>query len=88
MADYDVIVLGAPNHMGRPSRTIKKFVDRLAEVDLKAIGVAIFETYAGRVKTADRAVKKLEKIVAKKLPNLTLILPSLSVRVNGVKGQL
>ena len=24
MADYDVIVLGAPNHMGRPSRTIKR----------------------------------------------------------------
>ena len=33
---YDAIVLGAPNHMGRPSRTIKKFIERLAEYDLKA----------------------------------------------------
>jgi multimeric flavodoxin WrbA len=36
-----VIVLGAPNHMGRPSRTMKKFVDRLAELDLKAKNVAV-----------------------------------------------
>ena len=39
VADYDAIVLGAPNHMGRPSRTMKKFVDRLAELDLKAKNV-------------------------------------------------
>jgi menaquinone-dependent protoporphyrinogen IX oxidase len=30
LADYDAIVLGAPNHMGRTSRTMKKFVDRLS----------------------------------------------------------
>ncbi len=50
LADYDAIVLGAPNHMGRPSRTMKKFVDRLAELDLKAKNVAVFGTYAGRVR--------------------------------------
>jgi multimeric flavodoxin WrbA len=27
VADCDAIVLGAPNHMGRPSRTMKKFID-------------------------------------------------------------
>ena len=88
VADYDAIVLGAPNHMGRPSQTMKKFVDRLAELDLKAKNVAVFGTYSGRVRTVDRAVKKLEKMAEKKLPNLKLISPSLSIRVNGIPGPL
>jgi flavorubredoxin len=88
VADCDAIVLGAPNHMGRPSRTMKKFVDRLAELDLKAKDVAVFGTYAGRIRTVDRAVKKLEKMVEKKLPNLNLISLGLSVRVIGIPGPL
>ena len=88
VADYDAIVLGAPNHMGRPSRTMKKFVNRLAELDLKAKNVAVFGTYAGKVRDPDRAVKKLEKIAEKKLPNLKLISPSLSIRVHGIPGPL
>jgi flavorubredoxin len=88
VADYDAIVLGAPNHMGRPSRTMKKFVDRLAELDLKAKNVAVFGTYSGRVRTVDRAVRKLEKMVEKKLPNLKLISPGLSIRVYGIPGPI
>jgi flavorubredoxin len=88
LADYDAILLGAPNHMARPSRTMKKFVDSIAELDLKAKGVAVFGTYAGRVRAVDRAMKKLEKMVEKKLPNLKLISPGLSIRVNGVTGPL
>lgn len=83
---YDAFIIGAPNHMGRPSRTIKKFIDRLAELDLKAKHVVVFGTYSGRVRTVDRAVKKLEKMVEKALPNLKLISPSLSIRVKGVSG--
>jgi len=88
IADYDAIVLGAPNHMGRPSRTMKKFVDRLAELDLKAKDAAVFGTYTGRIRMVDRAVKKLEKMVEKKLPNLNLISQGLSTRVNGIPGPL
>jgi flavorubredoxin len=88
VAESDVIVLGAPNHMGRPSRTMKKFVDKLAELDLKAKHVAVFGTYAGRIRTVDRAMRKLEIMAEKKLPNLNLISPGLSVRVNGVTGPL
>ena len=86
LADFDALVLGAPNHMGRPSRAMKKFVETLADLDLKAKNVAIFDTYAGRERNVDRAVKKLEKIVEKNLPSLQMVLPSLSVRVNGVTG--
>ncbi len=88
LADYDVIVLGAPNHMGRPSQTIKKFVNRLAKLDLKAKNVAVFGTYAGKVRDPDRAVKKLEKMAEKKLPNRKLVSPSLSIRVSGIPGPL
>lgn len=87
VAEYDAIVLGAPNHMGRPSRTMKKFVDKLSAVDLKAKYVAVFGTYAGSARV-DRAVMKLEKLAEEKLPNLKMILPGLSVRVNGIKGPI
>jgi flavodoxin len=86
LAGYDALLLGGPNHMARPSRTLKKFVDQLAKVDLKAKSVAIFGTYAGRTRAVDRAVDKMEKNVAKKLPKLKLISQGLSVKVNGVAG--
>ncbi len=84
--DYDSIVLGAPNHMGRPSQTMKKFVNRLSELGLKGKKVAVFGTYSGKVRSRDRAVRKLEGLVLEKLPNLTLVSSSLSVRVKGVSG--
>ncbi len=88
LADYDALVLGAPNHMGRPSQTMKKFLVSLAGLDLKAKNAAVFGTYSGRVRSPDRAVKKIEQILEEKLPNLKLILPSLSLKVRGVTGPL
>ncbi len=84
--DYDAIVLGAPNHMGRPSQTMKKFVNQLAMIGLKDKKVAVFGTYAGKTRSIDRAVRKMEMMVQEKLPKLVLLSPSLSVRVNGVSG--
>ncbi len=88
LTDYDAIVLGAPNHMARPSRAMNKFVERLAGLNLKAKNVAVFGTYSGRARPFDRAVKKMEKMVEKKMPKLKLISPSLSVRVKGVTGPI
>jgi flavorubredoxin len=83
---YNALIIGTPNHMGRPSWTMKKFIDTLTELDLKAKNVAIFGTYSGRKRPVDRAVKKLEIILEKKLPNLKIFSPSLSIRVKGVTG--
>jgi flavorubredoxin len=88
VTDFGTIILGAPNHMGRPSRTIKGFVNKLADLELKTKNIAIFDTYSGKVRAVDRAVKKLVKIVENKLPNLHLISPTLSVRVKGIKGPI
>jgi len=83
---YNALIRGAPNHMGRPSWTMKNFIDKLAELDLKAKNVAIFGTYSGRKRPVDRAVKKLKIILGKKLPYLKIFSPSLSIRVKGVTG--
>jgi menaquinone-dependent protoporphyrinogen IX oxidase len=88
LADYDALLIGAPNHMGRPSRAMKKFVDSLAETALKAKHIAVFDTYAGKERPVDRAMKKLEKMVENKLPNLNRISPGLSIRVNGITGPI
>jgi len=47
IADSDAILIGAPNHMGRPARTIREFMDKLGKLDLKAKWVAVFDTYLG-----------------------------------------
>ena len=85
---YDALIIGAPNHMGRPSRTIQEVYRQLAKLDLKAKNVAVFGTYSGRKRPVDRAVKKLEIILGKKLPNLKLLSPSLSIKVKGVTGPI
>jgi flavorubredoxin len=87
LRDYDALVIGAPNHMGRPSQTMKKFVNNLVEHDLKAKHIAVFGTYSGKVR-ADRSVKKLEQLLKKKFSSSNIVLPGLSIKVNGVTGPL
>lgn len=60
----------------------------MAKLDLQIKNVAIFGTYAGKVRTVDRAVKKLQEMVIKKLPNLNQVLPTLSIRVKGIRGPI
>ena len=86
--EYDVIVLGAPNHMASPSRTMKNFIEELAKVELKARFLAVFGTYAGRERLQDRSQKKLQTMAQEKLPTLKLFSPGLSVHVRGVSGPI
>jgi flavorubredoxin len=88
LADYDVIIIGSPNHMGAPSRAMKKFVDKLPKYNLKAKYVAVFGTYAGKERPIDRAVKKMEQMIKEKLPKTDILLPPLSIRVNGIPGPI
>ena len=83
--DYDAVVLGAPNHMGRPSQAMKNFINHLATLDLNKKKMAVFGTYAGKERH-DRAVTKMEEMVQEKLRGATLVSSGLSVRVNGVSG--
>jgi len=84
--DYDAILLGSPNHFGGPVGGIKKFIDKLGKLDLKAKWVAVFDTHMG--KDYEKAVKKIEKRIGEKVPGLKLITSGLSIRVEGMKGPI
>jgi flavorubredoxin len=86
VADCDAILIGTPNHMGGPSRTIKKLIDKLGKLDLKAKWIAVFDTYLGGDFT--KAVKKMEKRIGEKIPILKQIAPGLSIKVQAMKGPL
>lgn len=88
LANYDAILIGAPNHMGKPTRTISKFVDELAKLDLKDKQVAVFDTYFQRQRNFEKAMKKLEKNVTKKLPSWRLLTAGLSIKVTGINGPI
>ena len=84
--DYDVILIGSPNHFGGPTRSVKKFIDKLGKLNLKEKLIAVFDTYLG--KEFEKAVKKMEKRINEKVPGLKQIAPGLSIKVQGMKGPI
>jgi flavodoxin len=86
LAGYDALIIGAPNHMGKPSRTVIKFVNALPSTQLNARWVAVFDTYFHRQRYFEKAMRKLENHLNERLPNLKSLTPGLSIRVKGVNG--
>ena len=84
--DYDVILIGSPNHLGGPTRGIKKFIDKLGKIGLEGKVGAVFDTYLGG--DFNKAVRKMEKRINEKVPGLRLITSGLSIRVGGMKGPI
>jgi len=83
---YDAILVGCPNHFGEPTRSVKKFIDKLGKIRLKGKLFAVFDTYIG--KDFEKAVKKMEKRINEKVPELKQIAPGLSIKVQGIKGPI
>jgi len=83
---YDLILIGSPNHMGGPTKTVKKFIDKLSESPLKGKSYAVFDTYMK--KDEGKAVKKMETRISKKLPDLRKLSSGLSIKVGGMKGPI
>jgi len=89
VADSDAILIGSPNHFGGPVGGVKKFIDKLGKLDLKAKWIAVFDTYIGKwEKDYEKAVKKMEKRISEKTLGLKLIVPGLSIKVGGMKGPI
>lgn len=84
--DYDVILIGSPNHMGGPTRGIKGFIDKLGKLQLKGKMFAVFDTYLG--KDFEKAVKKMEKQINEKVLGIKQLTPGLSIKVQGMKGPI
>ncbi len=83
---YDLILIGSPNHVGSHVKSIKKFIKNLSSSSLKASSFAAFDTYMS--KDFEKAVKKMEKQISENLPNSTMALPGLSIKVGGMKGPI
>jgi len=83
---YDAILIGSPNHFGGPIKSVKKFIDELGKLDMKGKQFSVFDTYLS--KDFEKAVKKMQKQINEKAPELKLIAPGLSIEVQGMKGPL
>lgn len=90
IVDYDAILIGSPNHYGGPTRGVKRFIDKLGELNLEGKLFAVFDTYLGKRSDYffEKAVKKMEKRINEKVPGLKLITSGLSIRVGGMKGPI
>jgi flavodoxin len=86
IADYDAILVGSPNHFGGPTRSIKKFIDKLGKLNLKGKMFAVFDTYLGT--DFEKAVKKMEKRINEKVSGSKQLAPGLSIKVQGMKGPI
>ena len=83
---YDLLLIGSPNHMGSHIKSIKKFISNLSSTSVKVNSFAVFDTYMKG--DFEKAVKKMEKQISENLPNSTRALPSLSIKVGGMKGPI
>jgi flavodoxin len=86
ITEYDIILLGSPNHMGGPVGSVEKFINKLKKVEVKGKHFALFDTYMG--KDFEKAVNKMRKRIIKKVPNAPQDIPGLSIKVKGMKGPL
>ena len=83
---YDLILIGTPNHYGKPTKPIKKFIEDLPTSSLKAKSFAVFDTYM--FKDYEKAVKKMEKKINELMPSLGKVSSGLSIRVAKTEGPI
>lgn len=86
VATFDAILIGSPNHIGGPTRRVKKFIRSLAAFDLSGKRLAFFDTYIGG--DFGRAVAKMENEFKARNQDAVVVTPGLSLRVEGMKGPL
>lgn len=86
LADYDAILIGSPNHLGRPVGSAKRFIDGLARPELEGKTVSAFDTCLGR--DLGKTVGRMEKSIGEKAGHLRIFSPGLSIRVGGIKGPI
>ncbi|MCX6649027.1 MAG: flavodoxin domain-containing protein [Candidatus Bathyarchaeota archaeon] len=85
VVDSDAVLIGSPNHFDGPARGIDAFIDKLGKIEKKVKWVAVFDTHLAEDKGAHT---KMEQRIGEKVPDLKLITPSLSVKVEGIKGPI
>lgn len=84
--NYDIIIIGSPNHAGSYTGKVKKFIKGFSDSAVKGTSFAAFDTYMG--KDFEKTMKKIEKLVNKVMPNLEMASSGLSIKVGGMKGPI
>ena len=87
IAEYDVILIGSPNHYGGPTKSVSEFIDKLEKLNLEGRHFAVFDTYLGKG-FFEKAAKRMEKKINEKAPGLKQISPVLSIAVQGSKSPI
>jgi flavodoxin len=90
LPDFDVILIGSPNHYGGSTKSVKEFIDMIGELNLEDKQYAVFDTFVGKDSDFffEKAVKKMERRIGEKVPGLKLLTSGLSIRVKGSKGPI
>lgn len=89
IAELDAVLVGSPNHLGRATGGITKFIDKLAKLGLENKYAAVFDTYmANWEQDFEKVVKKMEKQISEKAAGMILVAPGLSVKVDRTKGPI
>jgi len=87
IVEYDVILIGSPNHYGGPTKSVSEFIDKLAKLNLDERYFAVFDTYLGKG-FFEKAARKMEKRISEKVPGLKQIATRLSIAVQGSMGPI
>jgi menaquinone-dependent protoporphyrinogen IX oxidase len=85
-AEYDFLLFGAPNHFGRATRGIRKFIEKVAKETNEKKLVAVFDTYVKEDYL--KAVKSMEETINKNDKNFKIIEKGLSIKVDDMKGPI
>jgi flavodoxin len=93
LPNYDAVLIGSPNHMGNATHGILGFIDKIGKLKLEGKPIAVFDTYRGvydRAKASQfqLAMKKMEKRLDEKAPEMKLMAPGLSIMVQGKEGPI
>ena len=84
---YDILLIGSPINLGGPDRSIKKFIKNLSKAPLKGNLLAVFDTYLNE-KDRRKAVNKMEKLITKKIHDVKMVSPGLSIKVSEIEGPI
>lgn len=85
IGEADIVLLGSPNHMGKPTGSITKFIDKIDKNMIGGKTIAVFDTYM--FNDYEKAAKRIEQQIKQKAPGLKMA-GRLSIRVKGMKGPI
>ncbi len=86
IVEYDVILIGSPNHIGGPSKAVKLQIQRLSNLNLTGKRLGAFDTcFQSQV---GLATERMENLIRNVAPTAEIISPRLSVVVKSWTGPL